>query len=1802
MADPPTSDLAASDGVDDLLAVEDVEVPRAGAPKPPPTGSAPIAPRAPSAPPPIPGSRHPTPMQGSKFPKPPPPLPKGRVTKVPPMQTTVSLRTPLGVVPLKTPGVPVIVRTRLSELVDALVARKSALAAKSDKIGIARVELEIALAEEVLGDGSRATLHAHAALKIDPDLTAAHALLRRTQHGRSSAKVLLEHLGSEISACSDGSRADLIAERGRLLEAAGEKPEAIRVAWEDALAAAPEHPAALKGIEAVRMAAKGGTKAYEEHAAHLARMAVAYASEPKLAAWLHVERAQILDRKLGQTDGAWEALSRALVIDSGVGPVRNACIRHAAIHQDAASLVTLLEDEAGIEPNGARSAWLELDAACIAAARLDDVPRATRLLERAATRTQMLPATERRILDELVRIHEGAGRPADALRARRARLKFFATPLPESHEHRALATLSEQLGDTEGAIREIERARALDPSDEALLAWADRLLAAAGKQDARATLWADESARSTDDEKRTYALVRAAEICESLGRTADAIAHLRAAWVTSPESAEVFDPLTRLLTAAPSEPASGDVRARIALYAHAADRTKDPARKVAYLEKVALLWEEVMGESELAGKAYEAVLTIDPHRRGALLGLERTAARAKNPRAVSRALLDEARDAGDQATKLELTTRAAEVLAGVDADRALALVEDVLKASPSQAQARKLESQLHEAAGRWELAGRALSARIGQAKDDKEKLALWLAQADVQKTRLNLPREALASLKAARKLDSKHPVPPEAIARVLESLGDHEGLRAALEELATDATTPTERARHLVRAAEIDELRLSDDAGAASLYGRALAETPDDELIVERLVRVLARIAPAMALATLLPAGVDAPSTTLGRAGAFERAMLLLGAGTDVAQATALVESVLAQDPNHVPALRTLEGIARATCSLPLLANTLCQEAAAFSSPIAKLGALWGVAALVEWQLPESTDAAVYQRILELAPGDRAALDASLRRALVHTRMADSSGRALAVSALRGLLRHASDDTGILAIHLQLGTLLEREGDPTDPGAADAIEHYRAALRIDPLSVTAASGAARLATQLRDAEAGLVAAVALADLATDPKVRARHLLEAADLLLTAQEPRLGEPKGRRLRAAEMLEQALEADPESIPAAGRLGTLRAEEHQNDRLVAAFRSAIRRAQAPDAIVMLGGEIARIARDELHDLTIAIDAMRRVREVAPRHIPSLLTLAELYIAHRGWREAIEVLETVVSTSRETPQKLTALFGLASLYERVVAQPADVERVLRAALDLEPTGPRALRALIRHLRTTEASAPGAVREQLAGLLERLVDAEPTAEAKQAILMEVFDLRTSMEDRAGAERALIEAAAQAPNANVLARLTAFHEGDQTSQARALAAVVSRGQKLGRVDAGWLAALGELEVESMGRSQEGISHLRQAVQLDPTLFESRFHLSRALARIGGNEEAAGTLLPMITPDPHPFLALKDQGAGLELLERVLSSSRRGEEAIAVRELRDLAGGLDDGAHVWLRSRRLPYDPSSVEGLDRATLVKRALPPEGRHVLLEVAAAASGMEGKIFRANLSELGISARERIGARSGHPFRAQLDRVMRILALEEVELAISDTVSFARVFIQDVPWLVVPPALTGQPEPLQLAAIARALTRVALRVPWIEDLPPPHVHAYLVAVGRQVVPDFASEAEDRYVAELVASYQPRVAHAIGRKQRKLLADLSPQLESARITAQEIEELVHAVARAESRVAFLASGELLSTFDELRALDAVFARTSSTRDTRALAAVLTHPLAGDVARFAMSPEATALRWRIGTVWGAAKS
>ncbi len=1760
------------------------------------------------APPPLPlpgASRPPSPSSPNAGP---PPLPAaaigGKKSLPPPLPHRADQTGPHGHKPLELPPT----------LVDLLQARIASLETGDDKVGLARAQIEMSIAAEtVLGDDARSMLHAEAALKVDPRLAAAHAVLRRKRHGRGAISAMLAHLDHD------------------------------------------QHAGALKGLEtelAVRTYAAIAdaatiAEANQSLAEHLAREADAYVSEPRLAAWLHVERAQILEWRLRNIDGARAALERAVSLDPSVGPVRDACVRHVAAHNDAAALVVLLDQEARIETDTFRAARLELDGACVASEKLKDPNRALQLLSRASNRAPTTPIVDRRVLDELVRLHELEGHWEKSARARQTRLAFFIDPEVLVFELRTLAQVHERLDEPDLAIRHVEQALALDPSDTTLIELLDRLLAQVGRDAKRVELWVNEASRLEDATKRARALCRAAQICENqLAQPLEAIRHLRAAWVASPGDGEVLDSLARLLTPAPSEVLDHEARGLVDLYAQAVESARDPGRKVAYLEKIAMTWEELVGEPRRAARVYEEILALEPDRRGAIIGLERCAARVGDDRALARALLDEARLETDGVDKLTLHIRAATALARVDPARALSLVDEVLEQDSAHSTARTLETRLHEDSGRWERAAESMRQRIDHTHVPKDKIALWLALAQMQNVRLRDHKAALASLQAARELDPTHPVPPEEILRMLDIAEDDQLFREAVEALAKDAPTAEERVRHLVHAAEIDELRLGDDARAALTYARAMSEAPEEDAIAERLERVLVRRAATAAKADAQKAPTQLLAELIAlqqkrlervrtpvaeRRIAFDLAELLIEAGRDLPHATQLLERVLTDDARHIAALRQGETVTRRSGDWVALARMLSAQGDAFTDTGARLGALWSLATLEEWRLPVAESGQTYNRILRLDASDPGALEATVRREIPAARHGDLRAKRALISALRSLFAFASDDGTRLAIQLRLAQLLESFANETpDITSAttmgivrESLDRFRAALHIDNLSVTAATGLARVAPRMQDAEGSFAAATALAELSGNPKARARYLLDAADILLRAgPDERLGKMPERRNKACLLLERAIDTDPDSIPAAGRLATVRKENGESEKIVDTFRNAIKRAKAAESIVLLGSEIARVARDELNDLPLGIEAMRRVREAAPTHAPSLLTLAELCIAQRSWPEAVDALEAVVNSGRDVAPRLTALFALASIYEHVLTKPNDAEDAIRKALDIDPANARALKALLRHITSVRNASMEDLgreeREEVALLLERLTNVERDPVQRCDLLLQLADMRQKLGDKPAVERALIEATAQNPKSvTAFARLAACFRTppavasdpwtrDHVGHARALAQVIGRGSQLGNVDARWFAALGQIEIESLGRVRDGITHLQQAVKLDPDMHEVRLELAKAFTRASAHDEASRVLIGMLAPQvitggeetkPAPMGLIKEPPAALSMLEQSLGAERRTEEALLASELRAVAGDLDEGRLNWLRSRRLSPVEQHHAQLDRPTLVTHVLPPEGRHVLLEVAAAMAGMESKILRADLTEIGISARDRISPRTNHPTRSLLDRLAKTLGLADIDLVITPSVTRTRVLALDTLWVVAPRSLTELPEPQQLASLARALARIAYGVPWLEELPPPHIEAFLIACARQAVHGYGADDVDVLSSKLVAQYEPSVARNLSRKQRKLLDELAPHVAAPQGRPIPVDTFINALARAELRAALLLTGDLLAVLDEIRTMDPHLFHATERPGVEALAAYLDHPFAGDVIRYALTPEAVGLRRRIGTTW-----
>jgi tetratricopeptide (TPR) repeat protein len=1684
----------------------------------------------------------------------------------------------------------------LATLAAELHARIALIEDGDDRVAVARAHIERALVAEASGDLAAASAAARSALTADPELWSAHHLLRRYEHGRPQLQAMLEHLEHELeSAGSEDSRSDLLAEKARLLHALGSGD--ARRTWEQALAHVPLHAASLKGLE-IELALQTrtlGPPAFEALVAHLARMADAYVGDPALAAWLHVERAVVLERRLGRVPAARAALEKALLLDGGIGPVRDALVSHVSRHEDFAALVKLLDEEGQLEATPERSARLELDAATIASARFGESAVALKLLTRAFARAPTTPTVDMTVVAALAHHAELAGDVVLGMRARRARLAQTSEPRVQAHERRMLAAISEREHDVEHAITDLAAAFTLDPADATLAEELDRVLAVAGRHEDRVSLWLTRAAGCDDASRRTRMLGKAAELCENeLGRPADAQKHLRAAWVVSPSDPVVHDALGRLLVPDLPPAAREATRALATLYAQAGESAADPDRRVAFLEKAAVLHEDLLSDLPAAAASFEKILALEPDRRGAVLGLERVSARSGDGPALARARLLEARLAADPIAARDLRVRAAEVLAKTDAARALKLTEEVLTEDPAHDAGRALEARLHEDAGRWQKARDSIRARIQGTRDPRAAAALWIAHAVIGETRLHDTNGAVASLTAAHALDPSHPVPEAEIVRLLALGSDVTALRDARVKLARGATTPQARVAHLLAAAELSELRLADAPGAEQSYRAALTEI-DDELVVDRLARVLDRTAAATGakksspagdpLAKLLASRIDHTGPSAASA-SVRLAARLLEIDQEPAMAASLLESVLTRHPENVAALRMSETLARSTGSGPAVAIVLSRQAESFVDVSARRGSLWALAALQEWQLAEPAQA-TFRTLSELAPEDAGALEGVVRLGLASS---DAQVGGDVLSALRALGEKASSGEARWVSELLLALLLDVSLG--DEAAREADARYRRALSLDPRSLTAARGALRLSSAFVDTEGILAASLALADLAPRPADRAQHLLAAATILLTRE----GDG-GARTKAVALLDRALVQDPDSIAVATRLGAIRLEDGQPEALIDAFRSAMASAR-PASVVRLGTEVARVARDL--DLNVAIETMRRVRAAAPNDIPSLRTLADLYTAQQTWPEAVEVLEQIAGHG-DTESQLAAYLSLAAIYEQALQRPEDAERALRQALTKDPNHPHALRALLERRRVARASGAklsADAQEEMADMLGRLARGEAEPERRSELLLELAELWVALGDRGEAERALIEAVVRAPShGSALGKLAAFHEGAVAAYGTALIAVIEQGNDVGRSEATWFAALGQLQVEHLGNAREGIQHLQRAARMDPRLYDTRLVLAQAFAQAHAPEESARVLMELLVPDARPLLALASPWSALRLLEQQLALAGRSEHALVVTELRTIGGDIDDGKHAALRARRL--GPIAAAALDRAALVQHLVPAEARHVLLQVAGAIAGIESKILRTDIDRFGISPKARIGARSGHPTRLLLDRVARTISVPEVELVVTDTVTAPRLIVNDVPWVVVPTAFAGLAEPAQLAALTRVLAPAAWGTAWLDDVSPDQSMALLVAAARRADPAYGAGALDEATARLADVYEPTVARTLSRSQKRALEDLAPALSQPHSAPPTTEQLALALSRARWRAAFVVTGDLLATLDDASACDAALLEATSPFGRRALRAILTHPLTSDVIGFALSGEATALRRRIGSMWKA---
>jgi tetratricopeptide (TPR) repeat protein len=996
----------------------------------------------------------------------------------------------------------------------------------------------------------------------------------------------------------------------------------------------------------------------------------------------------------------------------------------------------------------------------------------------------------------------------------------------------------------------------------------------ARRTERRIELWLRQAANSRSGVDRARCLVRAAHLAESIRDIAMAVEHFKAALAAWPIEPRAVDGLLRLLSTRPGQAQSDNLAERLAVHAHAAEHSADLPGRVAHLERVALLQEELLEDPSAAAATYERVLRLDPHRRSAIEGLTRSAWRIGDPAAIARALLERAEAIADPKAADAARLDAAQMLSSIDPDRALALVEDVLSRDPADADALRLAQDIHATAGRWSRVDAILAARIEQAREPRERVDLLVARAELQHTRLHDARSSAESVARAAAIDGSHPAVREAMRLIQQQEGDVAAQIDALEQLAANTPSPAERVQALAQAAELAEHVLRDDARAAELYAGACTPPPADPWVEDRRMRVLQRLADAdkdhhrQSWVAALEDRLEKHPSSATRA--FELALALAHDGADSADVAPLLDLALGTEPTAPHVLRVMLRHGRMTASSSVVARAFALQADGCSGP-ARLAALWELAALARASLEADAERSVVARILEAAPEDRAASDAALRLAWPQARASGGPPPTSLLMALRARLAHACDDTERLWARLALALVLDPDYGADASNAEQALSHAMSALRIDGASVLAAALAVRLGDRLGDVEAWIAGTVACAELSTDPKQSASLLAQAAAKILSARHPELGVRAVRLERAGALLERALEADPEALSAVGLLAAVRGEDQRRDRLLHCLRSAFERARTPEAVANLGTEVARAAALDPPDRLLCIAALRRVLSVSPGHTGTLRMLANAYTAQGAWGDAIETLEELAARLREPRTKAAALVELADLLER--ARPQEAERVLLAALDVWPTHTGALTRLIER-RGSSSDQPN----ETAAFLRRLAEALPEDAAKAAAWVRLGELEQSLGNANEAVACLRSALAIAPAAHearvALANALAASGAAEEAGAVLLSLVTDDPPPLAQL-ADPRAALATLETTMRAQGHAAEAAFARDLQVVSGIAkdsegESRSQANAATARSGATPTPGtvewGRLREAILPGDTPRLLLDLAGA------------------------------------------------------------------------------------------------------------------------------------------------------------------------------------------------------------------------------------------------------------------------------------------------------------------------------------------------
>jgi tetratricopeptide (TPR) repeat protein len=729
------------------------------------------------------------------------------------------------------------------------------------------------LLEKDVGDVDEAIAACVAILDENPEDAAALETLSRLYAQQNRHRDNLEILERRLVLAKAGTpaRADLLRQIAALQEGPLGDPASALERWREVLAAAPADAAALEALErflqpavdaGLRLQAAQALEPIYEKGGRFAELAgvvevyVDGADDTRTRLEQRIRLADLQESRLHDAEAAFATTALA-VRDALAEPELPALLdayEHLAGAGRGAMVATLYRD---ISPDVLDEAVkLRLDRFIAdAASTAGDTKAAAdyyrRVLDRLPEDEAALAALDRiyRETNDAEALVEVLVRRADI--ARDVRVDAAA----EQRFRGQLGQLAEApLGRFDEAIAAYERVLELAPADREAREALDRLYTQTERW-TDLTRFLDETLQRGRLPERDVVGIRfrLAQIeNERQGDRESAIAHLRVVLQGDPDHPGAIAMLEGMLDDVAVQGAAAELLEPV--YAGRGDwpqlikigeirllAVEDPAERVAWTKRIALLYEEQLEDFDSALKWYGKVFQEAPTERQSAEPLLRLADKLNRWQDVGALFAGYVADElSDDPTVLEVVRRTAEIfdLRLHDQDEARKHYRRLFDALPDD----RAIAQLFEAAlERWEAWSELrelVDEQAGRTIDAVAKLTFLRRSAKIDEERLGNRSRAIGTLQEAAEIDPTDRSTDAELERLLSAeelwhdLGDHLAL------VLTRVTEPTDREAVGLRLAEVLETKIGDVSAAIDRYAEIVEKNPGRREAVAALERI----------------------------------------------------------------------------------------------------------------------------------------------------------------------------------------------------------------------------------------------------------------------------------------------------------------------------------------------------------------------------------------------------------------------------------------------------------------------------------------------------------------------------------------------------------------------------------------------------------------------------------------------------------------------------------------------------------------------------------------------------------------------------------------------------------------------------------------------------------------------------------------------------------------------------------------------------------------------------------------------------